>query len=277
MRGMGQAMMGTGRASGENRARVAAQAAISSPLLEDVDIAGAQAVLVNVLGAQVGMRDTSEAMSFIEEAAGPQAHVIFGFGTDESLGDTLQVTVIATGFTGNGAATPHEDAAERHAPPPAAHAAATVAAPEPEEPVVAAPESEPEQEREEAPELEFAAPPVPAASPAATVAPPEPPAASQERSGPVSFEGFLRRGPEPAADEAAGEADGAEEKDGAAPQEELQSPFLRTVGRRTVGHVDVPESRERVVPQERGATAGYSSDRPGEDLSQPAYSRKYMD
>ncbi len=98
MKGMGEAMMGTGRAEGENRALEAARAAISSPLLEDIDIAGSQAVLVNVLGREVGLQDTAAALQFIQDAAGPQAHVIFGYGTDAAMGDTLQVTVIATGF-----------------------------------------------------------------------------------------------------------------------------------------------------------------------------------
>ena len=98
MRGMGVALMGTGRATGENRALEAAKAAIKSPLLENLDINGSKAVLVNMLGGQVGLHDTAEAMQFIQEAAGPDAHVIFGYGIDESLGDTLQVTVIATGF-----------------------------------------------------------------------------------------------------------------------------------------------------------------------------------
>ncbi|MBU2500566.1 cell division protein FtsZ, partial [bacterium] len=98
MKGMGEAMMGTGRAEGENRALEAARAAISSPLLEDVSIAGSQAVLVNLLGRDVGLHDTAAAMQYIQEAAGADAHVIFGYGNDESMGETLQVTVIATGF-----------------------------------------------------------------------------------------------------------------------------------------------------------------------------------
>ncbi|MBK8166488.1 MAG: cell division protein FtsZ [bacterium] len=127
MKDMGQAMMGTGRAEGPDRAVEAARQAISSPLLEDVDIRGSRAVLVNVLGRDVGLQDTAEAMEFIQEAAGPQAHVIFGYGNDESLGDTLQLTVIATGF----------DAAhvEDRAAPAAVAAAAAVApgqAPTPE-------------------------------------------------------------------------------------------------------------------------------------------------
>ncbi|MCB1185168.1 cell division protein FtsZ, partial [bacterium] len=100
MKDMGEAMMGTGRAEGENRAVEAAQAAINSPLLENIDIKGSQAVLVNVLGREVGLQDTAAAMQYIQDAAGPQAHVIFGYGNDEEMGDTLQVTVIATGFQG---------------------------------------------------------------------------------------------------------------------------------------------------------------------------------
>jgi cell division protein FtsZ len=98
MKDMGQAMMGTGRAEGPNRAVEAARQAISSPLLENVNILGSRAVLVNVLGREVGLQDTAEAMEFIQDAAGPQAHVIFGYGNDESMGDQLQLTVIATGF-----------------------------------------------------------------------------------------------------------------------------------------------------------------------------------
>ncbi|MBK7770887.1 MAG: cell division protein FtsZ, partial [bacterium] len=98
MKDMGQAMMGTGRAEGPNRAVEAARQAISSPLLENVDIRGSRAVLVNVLGREVGLQDTAEAMEYIQEAAGPQAHVIFGYGNDESMGEMLQLTVIATGF-----------------------------------------------------------------------------------------------------------------------------------------------------------------------------------
>ena len=67
MEGMGVALMGTGRASGDNRALEAAKAAINSPLLEDLNIFGSKAVLVNVLGGQVGLHDTAEAMEFVQE------------------------------------------------------------------------------------------------------------------------------------------------------------------------------------------------------------------
>jgi cell division protein FtsZ len=120
MKDMGQAMMGTGRAEGPDRAVEAARQAISSPLLEDVDIRGSRAVLVNVLGRDVGLQDTAEAMEFIQEAAGPQAHVIFGYGNDESLGDTLQLTVIATGFDAAREQVASYAAAASAAPPPVA-------------------------------------------------------------------------------------------------------------------------------------------------------------
>ncbi len=127
MKDMGQAMMGTGRAEGPNRAVEAARQAISSPLLENVDIRGSRAVLVNVLGREVGLQDTAEAMEYIQEAAGPQAHVIFGYGNDESMGEMLQLTVIATGFdaarddsqpfTAAVAAAPVDTVAESVVPP----------------------------------------------------------------------------------------------------------------------------------------------------------------
>ncbi len=106
MQGMGVALVGTGTATGEERAIKAARAAVASPLLENVDIHGAQAVLVNLVGKQVTLMDTSGAMQHIQEAAGPQAHVIFGYGNDDSLGDELQVTVIATGFPASAQTTP---------------------------------------------------------------------------------------------------------------------------------------------------------------------------
>jgi len=112
MKDMGVALMGTGRAEGEDRAVAAAQAAISSPLLEDINIQGAKGVLVNLLGAEIGIAEISTAMSHIQDAAGSQAHIIFGYGTEESLGDTLQVTVIATGFQAAPAVQPVAEADE---------------------------------------------------------------------------------------------------------------------------------------------------------------------
>lgn len=99
MREMGDALMGTGIASGENRAVEAANAAISSPLLEGVSIAGAQGILVNVTGGlDLTLVEVDEATSIIHEAAGDDANVILGTVIDENLKDQVMVTVIATGF-----------------------------------------------------------------------------------------------------------------------------------------------------------------------------------
>jgi cell division protein FtsZ len=99
MRDMGDALMGSGIASGENRAVEAAHNAISSPLLDGVSIGGAQGVLVNITGgANTSLVEIDEAVSIITEAAGEDANVIFGSVIDEALEDRLMVTVIATGF-----------------------------------------------------------------------------------------------------------------------------------------------------------------------------------
>jgi cell division protein FtsZ len=103
MREMGDALMGSGVASGENRAVEAAHAAISSPLLEGVSIAGAQGVLVNVTGGPaMSLIEVDEAVSVIHEAAGDEANVIMGAVIDENLTDEMMVTVIATGFNKRG-------------------------------------------------------------------------------------------------------------------------------------------------------------------------------
>ena len=96
---MGMAMMGTGAASGENRAVEAAQKAISSPLLEDVSIHGAKGVLINITGSHdLSMHEVSEAASLIQEEAHEDANIIFGAVIDERMGDDVRITVIATGF-----------------------------------------------------------------------------------------------------------------------------------------------------------------------------------
>jgi cell division protein FtsZ len=99
MREMGDAVMGSGVASGENRATEAAHAAISSPLLEDVSISGALGVLVNVTGGQsLSLVEINEATEIIHAAAGEDANVILGAVIDENMTDEIMVTVIATGF-----------------------------------------------------------------------------------------------------------------------------------------------------------------------------------
>ena len=99
MKNMGEAIMGTGTASGQERAVLAAQQAISSPLLDDASIKGAQGVLVNITGGDdLTLMEANEATSIIFEEAGISANIIFGAVIDPELKDEIRVTVIATGF-----------------------------------------------------------------------------------------------------------------------------------------------------------------------------------
>lgn len=99
MKEMGDALMGTGIASGEDRATEAAHKAISSPLLEGVSIAGAQGILVNITGNRnVSIVEINEILSIIYNAAGEEANVIAGAVIDESMTEEIMVTVVATGF-----------------------------------------------------------------------------------------------------------------------------------------------------------------------------------
>jgi len=100
MTGMGRALMGSGRGSGDKRAIEAAEMAINSPLLEDVSINGATGILVNITGgADLTLAEVNEACSLIQEAADPDANIIFGSVIDPNCGDEVRITVIATGFT----------------------------------------------------------------------------------------------------------------------------------------------------------------------------------
>ena len=95
----GMAMMGIGVASGENRAVEAATRAISSPLLEDIDISGAKGVLVNISGASsMTMDEFDDASRIIHEKVHEDANIIVGLVIDETLGDQIKITAIATGF-----------------------------------------------------------------------------------------------------------------------------------------------------------------------------------
>ncbi len=99
MAGMGMALMGTGTAEGEHRAMEAAQRAISSPLLEDASIHGARGVLINVSGGEdMTLHEVGEAAAIVQEAADPDANIIFGTVIDRSAKSSIKVTVIATGF-----------------------------------------------------------------------------------------------------------------------------------------------------------------------------------
>lgn len=99
MSSMGHALMGIGYGTGAERALNAAKQAISSPLLEDIDIEGATGILINITaGASVSIMEVNTACMVIQEAAHEDANIIFGAVIDETLGDEIRITVIATGF-----------------------------------------------------------------------------------------------------------------------------------------------------------------------------------
>ena len=110
MRDAGSALMGIGRASGENRAVEAARQAIASPLLE-VNIAGAQGILFNITGSSdLSLHEVTEAAEEIRAAADPEANIIFGTSFNDRLGDEVMITVVATGFDGRRRSEPRREA-----------------------------------------------------------------------------------------------------------------------------------------------------------------------
>ncbi len=115
MSNMGEAILGTGSARGDEKAVLAAQQAISSPLLDNASIAGAQGVLVNITGGKnMTLFEVDEAASIIFEEAGQDANLIFGAVIDPSMEEEMQVTVIATGFSSRRPV--EESIQERHVP-----------------------------------------------------------------------------------------------------------------------------------------------------------------
>ncbi|ASK66640.1 cell division protein FtsZ [Brachybacterium avium] len=117
MQGAGSALMGIGSARGEDRALQAAELAVSSPLLE-ASIDGAYGVLLSIQGgSDLGLYEVSEAARLVQEAAHPDANIIFGSVIDDALGDEVRVTVIAAGFEGGGPA-PRHDIAPQQRPAP---------------------------------------------------------------------------------------------------------------------------------------------------------------
>ena len=96
---MGMAMMGSANAAGVDRARIAAEQAVASPLLEGINLSGAKGVLVNITATRsLKMKEVNEVMSTVREFAAEDAHIIFGAVYDESMGDEIRVTVVATGL-----------------------------------------------------------------------------------------------------------------------------------------------------------------------------------
>lgn len=287
MQDKGVALMGTGKAVGDERAETAARAAISSPLLENVDIRGAEGVLVNISGAEIGLMETSAVMNIIQEAAGDQAHIIFGYGIEESLGDTLQVTVIATGFD-------REQRPVRAADP----RLGAMAAPEPvavaPAPVAAVPEILAPAAASDVPAEDRATVPAPAAEEMDTGEDAPPVAAPRPQLRVMAA--------------AAGSERMADVVPPAAPPvsetavrftavETDPDPALRPAAASPAGNVteDLPESTdlgedggaEDVHPAARGTVGSwrpdpnrrspFASDDLNRDLSEPAYTRKYMD
>jgi cell division protein FtsZ len=98
MTNAGSALMGIGTASGEDRAKVAAQLATSSPLLE-ISVSGAKGILFNIIGgADLSMHEVDEAARIVSEAADPDANIIFGATIDKAMSGSIKITVVATGF-----------------------------------------------------------------------------------------------------------------------------------------------------------------------------------
>jgi cell division protein FtsZ len=124
MSNMGVAMMGTGSARGANRAREAAEAAIKSPLLEDIDLAGAKGILVNITaGLNLTIGEFDEVGSTVRDFADDEATVVVGTVVDMDLEDELRVTVVATGLGERRAASAHKRGS--HAPEPGIRLVAT--------------------------------------------------------------------------------------------------------------------------------------------------------
>ena len=115
---MGDAIMGTGHASGPEKAAEAARIAISSPLLENISISGARGVLINVTGGEdMTLFDVNIATSLVYEAAGADANIIFGAVIDPALNDQMRVTVIATGIGKEDERTRRQVAVTQATPP----------------------------------------------------------------------------------------------------------------------------------------------------------------
>jgi cell division protein FtsZ len=160
-------MMGTGEAAGEDRALMAAQNAIQNPLLDEVSLKGAKAVLVNVTGGlDMTLLEVDEAANAISEQVDPEANIIFGAAFDPALQGKIRVSVVATGMDGLAISKIEPKAEPKRAPAicdleiPAAPTAEPVTAEAPE-PVVAMDETAEEEQGDL-----YAAPPVAAAEPA---------------------------------------------------------------------------------------------------------------
>ncbi|MEM8962792.1 MAG: cell division protein FtsZ [Acidobacteriota bacterium] len=183
MTGMGMALMGTGIAKGESRALEAAQRAISSPLLEETSIEGAQGVLINISGGRdLTLHEVAEAAQVISDAVDPSANIISGMVINEELADEMKVTVIATGF---------EQSAQPELEMPEIERPVIYRRPQREEPMVAAPETRAPEVRTREPRSAEVAPP-PAVAERMPVREPEPAPVEEPAADPGDFS-FYRR------------------------------------------------------------------------------------
>jgi cell division protein FtsZ len=190
MHNSGSALMGIGQATGENRAVEAAKLAIASPLLE-VSIDGAKGILMIVSSANIGMLELQEAAQIISGAAADDAKVIWGMIDDDSLGDSVRITVIATGFDNREARRAPGLGGETTIAPKggwrqAAPVAPAVSAPAMESPFArrAMPAPAPVQEYQ---------PPAPVAPPLSAPPAPPKPTAPAEDDGDLGIPAFIRR------------------------------------------------------------------------------------
>jgi len=114
MKGQGDALMGIGIGSGDDRAKDAAEKAIANPLLEDVNIEGASRLLINISGPEdISLVEVSEIMNTIKAKADPDVEIIYGIISEPELGEEVKVTVIATGFQNRGASAAQEAEAQK--------------------------------------------------------------------------------------------------------------------------------------------------------------------
>ena len=262
MAGMGDAIMGAGSATGENRATDAALAAISSPLLEDIDVQGAQGVLVNITGgANLSLHEVSEVTGIVQDAVGDEANLIFGAVVSPDAGEELRVTVIATGF-GHGEEAMFVAPRQRREP-----IRTTPAQPVVEEPLVARPV---EARVDPAP----AAPPVHEPVHEEILLEPERPAPLET---PVIRADIERVGDERAVAPRAARAEAGrsttpeefEERVEQLVEREEPSPFRRIIDRAR-GDAPRQESAERTNPRPSGTPSR-------KDLEEPSFLRRLRD
>jgi cell division protein FtsZ len=184
----GAALMAVGRAEGDDRARKAAEAAISSGLL-DVTIDGARGILFNITGgANLSLFEVNEAAAIIKESAHPECNIIFGAQLDENMGDEIRITVIATGFETSRAARRVEAQMPQRQPIQRQQ-------PAPQQPLQR--QAPPPQQLQQAPvqppvQQEFAPPPAPTPQPRPVQPPSEPPARVYDEDD-IDIPTFLRK------------------------------------------------------------------------------------